>query len=709
MYKAFDTVFQKVVDARIIAKTSYTMSDEGVRYQCLCCGEEVYLAAANSTEKTPHFRHRKGNNDIECERYLGQPGAIEEYAALRRENNKTHVAFFFNKNQMTFEIGLVLTDEEIDTYCQNQRKLCLYTKYCTLPFLNIPISRGVLRSNELNYYTITEYSNDYYVSLEGDPLKFSYPEIIKKGYKINIYRINKQDEHYKKNMSGLIYTDVEYVAISESKMNVKELVGLYGIEVVKDESNFVTMGRAFYVVEFVVRKENYEIKRYFQKHGYKIETSESLEILWPPMYSTDTTLVTTADTIYVSSSFRLIPHGNINIVGDKIEEDGGVYKISIDTRTIINEKNIDVLIVKNNVLCHDYSGKEPELIYLNKFNVPNDYDYFLFSKDGCVRLISGSNVSDEAAIASFFEGLTGKEYDKCIPLFGKKEDIKKEFRVVTDAKALVAVGTSQVTAEEICDRIRSFAKKVFRVKLPDEFSTSDAQEWLFDNLPDYEAYVMLHKLCRDGAKPHSLLRKEIFGESEYAADALDALLIVVSLAKKEGNILFPVRLHMFVRGLQGLYACSNPKCTCDGKKYSEKEKLPLGKVISIPRERCDCGARIYELVNHVKCGALYLKVYVQKMTGTGYWYAFPSRGLRGGANDLTEMLLYICPVDYELNIKEKLGYLDPVTGKLYLSYQSDETLLKVVYPEYDEKNDYYMFKTCPKCKKGMPLKKPTDL
>lgn len=319
-----------------------------------------------------------------------------------------------------------------------------------------------------------------------------------------------------------------------------------------------------------------------------------------------------------------------------------------------------------------------------------------------------STTSDEAAIASFFEGLTGKEYDKCIPLFGKKEDIKKEFRVVTDAKALVAVGTSQVTAEEICDRIRSFAEKVFRVKLPDEFSTSDAQEWLFDNLPDYEAYVMLHKLCRDGAKPHSLLRKEIFGDSEYAADALDALLIVVSLAKKEGNILFPVRLHMFVRGLQGLYACSNPKCTCDGKKYSEKEKLPLGKVISIPRERCDCGARIYELVNHVKCGALYLKVYVQKMTGTGYWYAFPSRGLRGGANDLTEMLLYICPVDYELNIKEKLGYLDPVTGKLYLSYQSDETLLKVVYPEYDEKNDYYMFKTCPKCKKGMPLKKPTD-
>lgn len=322
-------------------------------------------------------------------------------------------------------------------------------------------------------------------------------------------------------------------------------------------------------------------------------------------------------------------------------------------------------------------------------------------------LTTASMPSNEEAIAGFFNGITGKEYDKCIPLVGDKDEIRTEFRVVTDAKALAAVGTSQVTTEEICGRIRSFAEKVFHVELPDDFSTSAAQEWLFDNLPDYEAYVILQKLCRDGAKPYSLLKKEIFGESEYSEEALDALLGVVSLAQKEGNILFPVRLHMFVRGLQGLYACSNPKCTC-GAKYSDKEKLPIGKIISIPREKCDCGARVYELVNHVKCGALYLKVYVQKTTGTGYWYAFPNKGLRGGANDLTEMLLYICPDDYELEEKDKLGYLDPITGKLYLNYQSDESLLKVLYPEYDEKHDRYMFGTCPKCKKIMPLKKPTD-
>ena len=315
---------------------------------------------------------------------------------------------------------------------------------------------------------------------------------------------------------------------------------------------------------------------------------------------------------------------------------------------------------------------------------------------------------DNAAISDFFNGLTGKDYAESVALFGDKDEIKTEYKVITDSATLASVGTSQVTEDEISERIRSFAKKVFQTDLSEELTIDEAQEWLFDNLPDYEAYVKLHQLCRDGAKPYSLLRREIFGDSEYAFEALDALLVIVSLAKKEGNILFPVRLHMFVRGLQGLYACSNPKCTCDAK-YSEREKLPLGKVVSIPREKCQCGARMYELVNHVKCGALYFKVYVQKTAGTGYWYVFPNRGLRGGANELTEMLLYIRPKDYEMQGKDKLGYLDPITGKLYLDYQSDESLLKVLFPEYDAKHDRYMFGACPKCKKIMPIKKPSDL
>ena len=369
-----------------------------------------------------------------------------------------------------------------------------------------------------------------------------------------------------------------------------------------------------------------------------------------------------------------------------------------------SEKNRLLIVLDEAHMYRGSSGGEIALLLdrlFSRLDIP-------LSKVQFILTTASMPTENEGAIAHFFNGLTGKQYSECVPLFGDKEKTRTKFRVMTDAANLASIGTSQVTEEEISERVSTFARNVFHTELQSNISTSDAQEWLYDNLPDYEAFVELHKQCRDGAKSYTELKKKIFGDSEYASDALDALLVIVSLAKKNGEILFPVRLHMFVRGIQGLYACSNPKCTC-GAKYSEEEKLPLGKVISIPREKCECGGRIYELVNHIKCGALYFRVYVQKMSGTGYWYAFPNKGLSGGANDLTEMLLYICPDGYELNSKDKVGYLDPVTGKLYFDYQEDDSLLKVLYPEYDEKHNRYMFGTCPKCKKPMPLKKPTDL
>ena len=315
---------------------------------------------------------------------------------------------------------------------------------------------------------------------------------------------------------------------------------------------------------------------------------------------------------------------------------------------------------------------------------------------------------EEKAISGFFEGLTGKKYAECVSLFGKREDIHSDYKVLTNVDSLVATGTSQVKESEISERIRKFAHHVFRIELQENISAVEAQAWLYDNLPKYQAFVRLQELCRDGAKSYSVLKEKIFENDKNASDALDALLVIASLAKKNDEILFPVRLHMFVRGIQGLYACSNPHCSC-GAKYSQEEKLPIGKVISIPRYRCDCGGRIYELVNHIKCGALYFKVYLQKIEGTGYWYVFPDKGLSGSANELTEMLLYICPKDYELQAGDKTAYLDPITGKLYLTYQNDDSLIKVLYPDYDKRTERFMFGKCPKCKKIMPLKKPTDL
>lgn len=315
---------------------------------------------------------------------------------------------------------------------------------------------------------------------------------------------------------------------------------------------------------------------------------------------------------------------------------------------------------------------------------------------------------EQKAINAFYSGLTGKDSSACEFLFGSKEELPKESEVKTDSDALVSIGCEQVQEEGITERIRSFAKAAFHYNLPDNISKCQAQEWLYDNLPKYEAFIMLNKLCRDGAKAYTEIKNTLFGSSANAEKALDALLALVPLAAKDGNILFPVRLHMFLRGLQGLYACSNPKCTY--AKYSGREKIPLGKVISIPKDKCECGSRIYELVNHIKCGALYLRVYVEESEGQPYRYVFPQRGLNGDYNSLKEMLLYVVPDNYQRRRTDKIGALDPLTGKLYTSPQEDDNLLTVIYSDkIDPKSQSYNFNTCPKCKKQMHLKKPVDL
>lgn len=316
--------------------------------------------------------------------------------------------------------------------------------------------------------------------------------------------------------------------------------------------------------------------------------------------------------------------------------------------------------------------------------------------------------NEQQVINSFYSGLTGKDSSVCAFLYGSKQEVVEEVNVKTNVDSLVRIGATQVQGEGIIQRIKSFSREVFQIELPVDITQKDAQEWLYENLPRYEAFVKLYKQCREGAKSYSLLTEEIFGKCDDADIALDALLVITSLAEKAGNILFPVRLHMFVRGIQGLYACSNPKCTC--ARYSESEKIHLGKIISIPHDKCECGGRVYELVNHIKCGALYLKAYVQKESGQSYWYIFPNKGLGGGVNELTEMLLYIAPDDYVRKSGDKVGALDPITGKLYLDPSDDDRLLKVLYVEkLDSKKKSFTFGTCPKCRKTMPLKKPTDL
>lgn len=391
MDKAFDVVLQSVVNAAAIAKTSYCSRGNRFRYQCLCCGEEVYLAAIESSERSPHFRHRKGNNDTGCERYLGQPDAVEHYVLLRKYKQE-HIEFYFNRDRMTFEICASFTEEELRACEEENSKMTVSSKYYAEPFLSIPINKEVFIPDGKSYFTITEFSKEYVVSFDTRLKYCTYQDVMRDAEKINIFKVRMQDEHCRHQTLPLLYTDTEYIGISENEDVVQELVSLKDV-ISEEVFSFVTENRTFYGIKFFVKRAEISVLYFFKKHDYQIETSESCSVLWPPVYIMDSCSICDEDMVYVHSSFELIPYENVNTDATfvrKISRD--LSKLHIDDEIIIHEKNIDICIKKESELEKEIVLEEPVTIYCDKYAVPEQYDCFLFDQRGCTRLTPNSNV-----------------------------------------------------------------------------------------------------------------------------------------------------------------------------------------------------------------------------------------------------------------------------------------------------------------------------
>lgn len=112
-----------------------------------------------------------------------------------------------------------------------------------------------------------------------------------------------------------------------------------------------------------------------------------------------------------------------------------------------------------------------------------------------------------------------------------------------------------------------------------------------------------------------------------AEAAMEATLALMSFAKERdtGRVFAPVRSHLFFRGIAGIYACTDARCRA---RDSSVPPGRLGKLYSEPMLRCECGARVYEVLTHRDCGAAFIRGYVQDRFGMFLWHE-PSSGLWG--------------------------------------------------------------------------------
>lgn len=190
---------------------------------------------------------------------------------------------------------------------------------------------------------------------------------------------------------------------------------------------------------------------------------------------------------------------------------------------------------------------------------------------------------------------------------------------------------------------------------PAPFSTDNsAYQWLYDHLVDYVPFRELFKLCRGTTASLQELAQSIFpgAELEDAFHAVGVMLAIAPLARSgSGSVLFPARMHMLFRGIKGVYACTNPECSC----AHTENGLTLGEVYFTDGNlTCKkCGSTVYELYNDRRCGSIFFRGFVLKQDFDDrkrtYLWHYP--GMMN-ENEVQEIHLFVPSADYQLPEKQ---------------------------------------------------------
>jgi DEAD/DEAH box helicase domain-containing protein len=109
----------------------------------------------------------------------------------------------------------------------------------------------------------------------------------------------------------------------------------------------------------------------------------------------------------------------------------------------------------------------------------------------------------------------------------------------------------------------------------------------------------------------SLVAERLFGTATQGEEPLR--MVLRGLSRLEQTEI-PIRAHMMIRGLRGLWACCDPECTeiprpCTGRT--------MGRLFSAPRAACPCGSRVLELLYCFECGDVSLGGYVAREIDKG--------------------------------------------------------------------------------------------
>ena len=241
-------------------------------------------------------------------------------------------------------------------------------------------------------------------------------------------------------------------------------------------------------------------------------------------------------------------------------------------------------------------------------------------------------------------------------------------------------------------------------------SIESAERWMYDHLCEYTPFLGLIEACRGNAVAISDLAEQLYPDlrKEKGEAAVSLLISVAQIARSEKDaVLFPAKMHLLFRGLQGVFACCNENCS----HAHADNGVKLGEVIiedgvfSCP----ECGSAVYELIQDRRCGAVFFKGYVvedEMNRGNAYLWHYPGQQLDA---QMYELHLYIPPEGYSTlsdNQKIKPCYMNIENGFIDFmddKHRDDPRYRKLYYSTHKSKDrpDVMTMATCPHCQKAM--------
>ena len=187
-------------------------------------------------------------------------------------------------------------------------------------------------------------------------------------------------------------------------------------------------------------------------------------------------------------------------------------------------------------------------------------------------------------------------------------------------------------------------------------------------------------------------------DQHLAQDATDKLLELASIAqRKKGAPILPARVHVFFRGLSGLWACSDPNCDEIPRSLRDRwnhRALPTGALYSQPRRNCVCGCRVFEVNTCRGCGTAFFRAYAFDPEQPHYLWPEEARSVDDeGAVVKPVLLLLEEPPE---GSGARIAYLDPISGRLGSGCAS---VREVWLPPIENLSEQRgLFTNCPRCK-----------